>query len=379
MMKVLYISHGAKLYGAPKSLLDYVRRIREKGVEPIVIMPKTGELQQELEKDGIENRIIAYCNCVYTKDYRFIDYVKYMWTNIKAVRSIRKLIKMEQIELVHTNTSAVNVGAVAAYFLKIPHIWHLREYMEEDFGYKRLNVAITRKLIRKSKYCIAVSKGIKKKYKKEYCANIIHLYDGVECSLYEYPVNMENDTKEISELLLAGAVCEGKGQWDAVRAVEILVNKGITVHLSIVGDGDFMYIKKLKKYVRNKELTKYITFHPFTNRLQEWRIRSTIVLVCSRMEAFGRVTAEAMMAGKIVIGTNTGGTKELIGENEARGYLYRYNHPKELADKIEYVLLNKQEVVEKEKKAQIFIKKLTNIEDYTDRIVQIYKKAELKK
>lgn len=372
-MKVLYISHDARLYGAPKSLLELVRGMKDKGIEPTVIMPSKGDLQIELDKSKIPNVIIPYYSCVYLGEYRVGDYLKYVWTNFQAVRRIRKIIKAEEIELVHTNTLAVDVGAAAAYLSKIPHVWHFREYLKEDFGFKRLNTGMVRKLVQNSKCCIAIAEGIKTKYQKEYGISLVKLYDGIECSLYEQPVNMDEDDIEMPELLMAGAVSEGKGQWDAVRAVEILVNKGVEVHLSIVGNGDPAFIKALKKYVKEKKLTKYIIFRPFTRGLQKMRAKSSIVLVCSRMEALGRVTAEAMLSGKIVIGTNTGGTLELIGRDEERGYLYQYDHPEELAGKIEYVLQNRQEVYEKEKRAQVFIKKLTDMDHYTDRMIQIYK------
>lgn len=377
-MKVLYISHDARLYGAPKSLLECVRGIKKKGIEPIVVMPSAGGLQMELDRSKIKNVIIPYYSCVYLGEYRAKDYAKYIWTNYKAVIRIMGLIRKERIELVHTNSLAVSVGAVAAYLMKIPHVWHFREYLKEDFGFKRLNEGTVRKLVRNSKCCIAIAEGIERKYRKEYGIKPVRLYDGIECESYEYPVNLEENVKETPELLIAGAISEGKGQWDAVRAVEILANRGIEVHLSIVGNGAPAMLKALKRYVRRKKLTEYITIRPFTSKLQKLRIQSTIVLVCSKMEALGRVTAEAMLSGKIVIGTDTGGTLELIGKNEERGYLYRYNHPEELAKKIEYVLQNRQEVIKKEKEAQMFIKNLTDMDHYTDRMLQIYKKAVIK-
>lgn len=377
-MKVLYISHDARLYGAPKSLLECARGIKKKGIEPIVVMPSAGGLQMELDRSKIENVIIPYYSCVYLGEYHAGDYAKYVWTNFKAVIRIMRLIRKERIELVHTNSLAVSVGAVAAYLMKIPHVWHFREYLKEDFGFKRLNEGTVRKLVRNSKCCIAIAEGIERKYRKEYGIKPVRLYDGIECESYEYPVNLEENVKETPELLIAGAISEGKGQWDAVRAVEILVNRGREVHLSIVGNGAPAMLKALKRYVRRKNLTEYITIRPFTSKLQKLRIQSTIVLVCSKMEALGRVTAEAMLAGKIVIGTDTGGTLELIGKNEERGYLYRYDHPEELAKKIEYVLLNRQEVIKKEKQAQLFIKNLTDMDHYTDRMLQIYKKAVIK-
>ncbi len=70
-------------------------------------------------------------------------------------------------------------------------------------------------------------------------------------------------------------------------------------------------------------LKEEVTFLPYVNNLTELRENSDFALVCSRMEALGRVAIEAMLAGLPVIGADTGGTKELIGENEERGYLYR--------------------------------------------------------
>ena len=96
------------------------------------------------------------------------------------------------------------------------------------------------------------------------------------------------------------------------------------------------------------------------------------------MEAFGRVTAEGMMAGKIVIGSNTGGTAELIGRNEQRGYLYIWNNPDELAEKIKYVISHPSEVMKKRKKAQKFILKITDLDAYTTKLKRIYDKIQRK-
>jgi len=61
-----------------------------------------------------------------------------------------------------------------------------------------------------------------------------------------------------------------------------------------------------------------------------------LVVVCSRDEAFGRVTVEAMKAGKPVIGARSGGTAELIREGE-NGLLYTPGEVAELAGAIRRV------------------------------------------
>ena len=58
------------------------------------------------------------------------------------------------------------------------------------------------------------------------------------------------------------------------------------------------------------------------------------------MEAFGRVTVEAMLSGNPVLATDTGANPELIKEGET-GWLFREGDPENLARKIEDILKHK--------------------------------------
>ena len=65
-----------------------------------------------------------------------------------------------------------------------------------------------------------------------------------------------------------------------------------------------------------------------------------VVLMCSRREAFGRVTVESMKLGKPVIGTRSGGTPEIVQEGET-GFLYTPGDAQELAAKIGHLYANR--------------------------------------
>jgi glycosyltransferase involved in cell wall biosynthesis len=67
--------------------------------------------------------------------------------------------------------------------------------------------------------------------------------------------------------------------------------------------------------------------------------RADVVLMCSRSEAFGRVTIEGMLAGKPVIGSRSGATPELI-QDGVTGLIYEPRNYKQLAQKIEYLYAN---------------------------------------
>jgi glycosyltransferase involved in cell wall biosynthesis len=63
---------------------------------------------------------------------------------------------------------------------------------------------------------------------------------------------------------------------------------------------------------------------------------SDVVLVCSRCEAFGRVTVEGMLAGKPVVGSRSGGTAELLIDG-FNGFGYTPGDADDLAEKIQHL------------------------------------------
>ena len=93
----------------------------------------------------------------------------------------------------------------------------------------------------------------------------------------------------------------------------------------------------------------------------------------SKMEALGRSTIEAMLAGNIVIGADTGGTKELIGLEEKRGYLYEQGNYENLALVLEKVI-NESDAIKKriQKSAQIYAIKEFDSVKYCKELYQVY-------
>ena len=107
------------------------------------------------------------------------------------------------------------------------------------------------------------------------------------------------------------------------------------------------------------------------NNMPALRSEVDVELVCSRAEAFGRVTAEAMMAGLPVIGSNTGGTPELIVEGET-GFLYEYNNLDDLVDKMEILITNSKLRNIMGQKAQNYAIEHFTIDRCVDEIEAVY-------
>lgn len=134
---------------------------------------------------------------------------------------------------------------------------------------------------------------------------------------------------------VVGVISKNKNQMEAVKAVNDLVEKGYeNFCLHIVGgsaDGEFYVIKN---YVEKRHLEKYVELTGYRYDVKMLLKKMDVGIMSSYKEAFGRVTIEYMSNYMPVIGTDTGGTKELI-ESEKNGFLYVLGNFMDLSEKME--------------------------------------------
>ncbi|OGO34729.1 MAG: hypothetical protein A2Z16_11360 [Chloroflexi bacterium RBG_16_54_18] len=129
------------------------------------------------------------------------------------------------------------------------------------------------------------------------------------------------DLSENAKLLYAGQLVQHKGVHTAIEAMDKLVNsyRLNQIHLTLVGSGHPEYVALLRDLVNKKHLQDYVTFHkPVTKDnmpaiLQQYQI---LVFPSIYEEPLARVVQEAMASGLVVVGTNTGGTKEILVDGE---------------------------------------------------------------
>jgi glycosyltransferase involved in cell wall biosynthesis len=122
-------------------------------------------------------------------------------------------------------------------------------------------------------------------------------------------------------LLYAGRLSHDKGVHTAVAALARLVHgEGLKdVRLAIAGDGPPDYVGLLHRLVAQHNLDDYVTFHGLIAREQMPELLShcdVLVFPSIALEALPRMPQEAMACGLVVVGTTTGGTKELLLEDE---------------------------------------------------------------
>jgi glycosyltransferase involved in cell wall biosynthesis len=121
---------------------------------------------------------------------------------------------------------------------------------------------------------------------------------------------------------MIGSIGGDKNQLDAVESVRRASgHTAKPIRLDIVGDGSTDDVADLLGAIRKANLSDIVTFHGHKNDVGPLLSDSDALLMCSRNEAFGRVTVEALQAGVPVIGYDCGGTSELLSSPRSGGLL----------------------------------------------------------
>ena len=371
-LNVMYICNDLGIGGATLSLIDTLEQMRGY-VNCIVVIRQQYDIIYHLEKLNIQYYIVPF-ECDYgLKENNSLEKLELNFIeDYDSAKHLVEIIHNEKIDLIHINSSVSNVGAIAGLMAGIPYIWHIRELIHDHFNCCYYNEDLKRELFNKAARIISISDCVKKKVLETYKIESIRMYNGLDIDKYENVIDDKNTYNR--NFLMAGIISEEKGQWDAIRAVEFLIKKGYTdIKLYIIGNANEVFKWSVEKYVKRHDLNNNIYFISFKEDLMLFRKKVSYSITGSKMEALGRSTIEAMLAGNIVIGADTGGTKELIGLEEKRGYLYEQGNYENLALVLEKVI-NESDAIKKriQKSAQIYSIKEFDSVKYCKELYQVY-------
>jgi glycosyltransferase involved in cell wall biosynthesis len=354
-MKVVFITHYTTLYGANRSLLNLIDGLKCFKVKSFVLCPSEGEITKALERRKVPFFIFPFklwmsspLKMSKKMPFTFVKlkyYIKNILFNLKIIQ-FRHLafnlialpfliikIKRWNVDIVYTNSSVTQIGASIAMILKKPHVWHIREFgnldcqLEYDWGRKHFE-----KLLNKADAIIAISKAIKEDVLNNIHSKIYIVYNGVisktDCNISKERAFDFNIPSNYT-FAIVGILHPNKGQDQAIRALALLKKDYPNTRLIIVGSGSDEHLEYLKKLCCDLEVGNQVEFLGYISNPFEAYLKADAILMCSKFEAMGRVTAEAMAVARPVIGYNNGGTAEII-KDEVTGLLYNEDY-KDLA------------------------------------------------
>lgn len=349
-MKILFVSHEKNMNGSTRSMINLIEKLKEEHQFYVLLPWGQGDTYDALISRNI-NVIVAEGYKEWIQPRSFQGSIKSNWyikwfsyflfrenRNKKIAKKIYSQIKELEIDLIHTNTSVIDLGARLSEIGGIPHVWHVREMGIDDFnlypyiGWKKAYLYMEQHAKRIICISDAVYNKVTATIQKDKC---VRIYNGVgKENLYPQRTYRTN-CKFPFRILVAGNISMGKRQDVAIKAVQELHRRGHNnVELFIAGRGD---ISKLG--INSDTLECYIHILGQVKGLNEFRHDMDVEVVCSACEAFGRVTVEAMMSGMPVVASASGGSLELIKDGE-NGYLFPMGDYYCLADKLECLMLD---------------------------------------
>lgn len=387
-MNIIYIVSGTGMTGgATKSLLNLLRGV-SKDNKCIIICPDRGDLYNYIKYGNISNcdaMDLHYRYDEYPHINCLIDYFLYLprllrniLVNRMAAKKLGGIARHFSPDFIHSNTSVNNIGYLVAKKLKIPHIWHIREYGDLDFNIKIRN--IYKKLHKTNNYCIAITKDICRYRGLTNSNNAEVIYNGI---FFKNTLRYRDEDSDY--FLYAGRLTENKGIFDLIRAyISYLkkcdnANKTIPkCRLVIAGSSSGEVKSKILQLFENEDYYRYVTFLGERDDVPELMYKAKATIVPSLHEGFGRVLPEAMANGCLTIGRNTGGTKEQYDNGVimvGREIGYRYNQLDELTE-IMYKLghIAKSQYGETIQLSQKVVEKLYSIESNVLTTLQFYSK-----
>ena len=345
-LNALFFNHSSALGGAERSLVELVRELsQDYDTRCTVVLPSAGLLEVELQKAGAQTMLAPISWWCALSQQELDRNPANLSLTAAWLRENLPILRDLHPDVVLTNTMVLPWGAIAAFLLDKPHLWLVNEFGSRDHGLLfQLGMEKSLEFIaQSSERVLTRSKAIQNA-----------LFSGLTApkveTVYRYipPPTAEElipdpdapgfRNPQAFKLLLSGTISEAKGQEEAVRALKILLDRGLgPLELLMPGYTHAEFKAYLEKLISSLGLESFARILPFQQRIAALTKQADAILVCSRMEAFGRVCLEAMQLRKPVIATASGGNLEMIQDGET-GLLYPIGDIPALADRIERLM-----------------------------------------
>jgi glycosyltransferase involved in cell wall biosynthesis len=125
MPKVLYFSSSVHVQGgAVQSMFRNARWLKQRGGQPLVVLPRNGSITDWYEREGIEVLVIPFVEMHRRKSLFYV--VRYLLSTIYTILRLTALIRRRDVDIVHVNEITYWPGLMAGKIGGAKTICHVR-------------------------------------------------------------------------------------------------------------------------------------------------------------------------------------------------------------------------------------------------------------
>lgn len=341
-MRILYISNSTSGGGAPASLFNLVEGLKDRHDIAVVLPEPKGDLYEKLRSAGVP----VYAELSYVLDiwpktinpFRLITRFIRLWKNRTCVRKyVAQVIEDFRPEIVHTNVGPLAIAFSEAARCGIPHVWHMREYQDKDFGmtFFPSKDAFLRMIHSESNYNIAITEDVFRHWNLRKDRDVV-VYNAVRADAAQ----QQASPADHRYFLYVGRIEKTKGLMMLLKAFRMYRKDGGQNHLLVAGRPCGLYSVMCRFYAKLSGLGQYVHFLGQRRDVPALMQSADAFVMTSVSEGFGLTTAEAMINRCFVIGRDSAGTKEQFDRGAAvtgSEIALRFKDIIQLKDCLEYV------------------------------------------
>lgn len=186
-------------------------------------------------------------------------------------------------------------------------------------------------------------------------------------------IRLKKSSHDPINILSVGVMFPHRRYEDIVKAVKLLINKGVDVNLTIVGRSDLSkrYFLKLINLVKRLHLDQQVIFYEFLTQRQLLELHKKASIFCFVNDAntWGVAAFEAVAARLPVIITKNIGAADII-EDHKTGWVVPPRNPKAIADAVRDIVNKPRLTKSVVKAAKTKILKLLTWRSFAERVIE---------
>jgi glycosyltransferase involved in cell wall biosynthesis len=363
--RVLYLHHTGQFAGAENSLLHLATHLDRSLFFPVFMCPSVGDFPKRLREKGIS--VIHHEFGANSQILRLM----------RTLVGLRKVIRDQSIALLHANGPQTNVPAgIMGRLLDIPVVWHARNCLRPGMiDIDRMMGFLPDRIICNSEAVRSRFIGGRVEGKTVTILNSIDLSD-YDTSISGDSVRDEWGIPRTAKVVgIIGRLGHEKGHQTLIHALGRLKQKFPDLWLFIVGghvfEEDSGFPDSLKKMVKDLGVEDRVVFTGHQDHVQPFYAALDVFILATDLEACGRVLFEAMAMGKPVIGTENGGTPEIVVD-QVTGLLFPYGDVEALSERITWLLERPVEMARMGIAGRRRVEENFTIERYIEKTQNVY-------